>query len=120
MWASASATPQNATPYGLRWGFAPADAHIRSGRTEKQKAKTPFRKPKLQNLTHTTASGSLKQQKTHGVLCLGLLHTQEVIGSRPVGPITTYREIETSKNRRGNALGNRRRVVELRRVTIGL
>jgi hypothetical protein len=32
-------------------------------------------------------SGSLKQRETHGVLCLGLLHTQEVIGSRPVGPI---------------------------------
>ena len=28
MWASASATPQNASPYGLRWSFAPADAHI--------------------------------------------------------------------------------------------
>ena len=55
MRASASATPQNATPFGLRWGSAPADALIRSG---KQKAtnRSSFSETQLQNLTHSTRS----------------------------------------------------------------
>ena len=42
MKASASATPQNATPYGLRWGFAPADAFIWSGKRKQQQQKQLF------------------------------------------------------------------------------
>jgi transposase len=44
MGASASATPQNASPYGLRWGFAPADAPIRP-----QKGKQKVRKREQDN-----------------------------------------------------------------------
>ena len=39
MGPSASATPQNATPYGLRWGFAPADAPIRPEKQKREKGK---------------------------------------------------------------------------------
>jgi hypothetical protein len=42
-------------------------------------------------------SGSLEQLKTHGVLCLSLLHTHEVTGSSPVGPINRMNALGGSK-----------------------
>ncbi len=39
MGTSASATPQDASPYGLRWGFAPADVPIRPEKQRKRKGK---------------------------------------------------------------------------------
>jgi transposase len=45
--ASASATPQNASPYGLRWGFAPADAPLRARKeTKETKKRTQAQKAK--------------------------------------------------------------------------
>src|SRR5260370_41624752 len=47
-------------------------------------------------------SGTLKQLKTHGVMCWELLHTQEVIGSRPVDP---FNLISSAGQGRGPSVG---------------